>query len=138
MEVPRLGVKSELQLMAYATATATSDLGRICNLCHSLWQCLILNPPSKSRGQTHILLDTSQVLNLLSHNRNSCLVFFKYFIYSMRRCKVLEAREFCCFIRCLIPHFLEEHLTYRKHTINICWLNHLYIFIYGINLWWNV
>ena len=25
MEVPRLGVKSELQLLAYATATATPD-----------------------------------------------------------------------------------------------------------------
>ena len=32
MEVPRLGVQSELQLPAYATATAMSDLSRICNL----------------------------------------------------------------------------------------------------------
>ena len=29
MEVPRLGVKLELQLMAYATATATLDLSCI-------------------------------------------------------------------------------------------------------------
>ena len=33
MEVHRLGVKSELQLMA--CATATPDLSRICNLHHS-------------------------------------------------------------------------------------------------------
>ena len=32
MEVPRLGVKLELQLLAYATATAMSDLSRVCNL----------------------------------------------------------------------------------------------------------
>ena len=32
MEIPRLGVESELQLLATATATATTDLSHICNL----------------------------------------------------------------------------------------------------------
>ena len=32
LEVPRLGVLSELQLPAYTTATATQDPSRICNL----------------------------------------------------------------------------------------------------------
>ena len=32
MEVPRLGVKSELQPLAYATATGMPDLSRICDL----------------------------------------------------------------------------------------------------------
>ena len=32
MEVPRLGVKSELQLPAYTTGTATWDLSYVCNL----------------------------------------------------------------------------------------------------------
>ena len=31
----------------------------------------ILNPLSKARDQIHIFIDTSQVLSLLSHNRNS-------------------------------------------------------------------
>ena len=31
MEVPRLGVESELQLPAYTTATATQDLSRACD-----------------------------------------------------------------------------------------------------------
>ena len=35
MEVPRLGIESELQLLAYATATATLDPSLICNLYHS-------------------------------------------------------------------------------------------------------
>jgi len=33
MEVPRLGVKLELQLPAYTTATATPDPSCICDLC---------------------------------------------------------------------------------------------------------
>ena len=41
-EVPRLGVESELQLLACATATAMPDLRHICDLHHSSWQCQIL------------------------------------------------------------------------------------------------
>jgi len=58
MEVTSLGVKLELQLPAYAIAMATSDLSHICDLCHSLWQCWILNPLNKARYYTHILRDT--------------------------------------------------------------------------------
>ena len=61
MEVPRLGVKSELQLPAYTTATATWDPSRICSLHHSSWQCWILNPLSGARNWTLILMDTSWV-----------------------------------------------------------------------------
>jgi len=35
MEVSRLGVESELQLLAYATATATPNPSHICDLHHS-------------------------------------------------------------------------------------------------------
>ena len=56
MEVPRPGVKSELQLPAYTTATATWDLSCICNLCHSSWQRWILNPLKEPRDQTHDLM----------------------------------------------------------------------------------
>ena len=49
MEVPRLGVQSELHLLAYATAIATRDLSLVSDLHHSLWQCQILNPLSKGR-----------------------------------------------------------------------------------------
>ena len=43
MEVPTPGVESELQLQACVTATAMADLTHICNLCHSMWHCQILN-----------------------------------------------------------------------------------------------
>ena len=39
--VPRLGIKSELQLRACATATATWDLSYICDLHHSSGRCQI-------------------------------------------------------------------------------------------------
>ena len=44
MEVPRLEVKSELQLAAYTTATATQDPSRVCHLYLSSRQRQILNP----------------------------------------------------------------------------------------------
>ena len=58
MEVPKLGVESELQLSAYTTATATGNPSHVCNLHHSSWQHWILNPPREARDQTHILMDT--------------------------------------------------------------------------------
>ena len=61
MEGPRLGVKSELQLLAYARAIAMCDLSCVCHLHGSLQQCLILNPLSEARDRTCLLMDTSQI-----------------------------------------------------------------------------
>ena len=44
MEVPRLGVEWELQLLAYATATATRVLSPVCDPRHSSQQLGIRNP----------------------------------------------------------------------------------------------
>ena len=60
-DVPRLGVKLELQLPAYATATATWDLSHVCDLHHSSWPPQILNPLSEARDGTRILMDASRV-----------------------------------------------------------------------------
>jgi len=49
MEIPRPGVESELQLLAYATVIATQDLSLICDLHHSSQQHLILDPLSEAR-----------------------------------------------------------------------------------------
>ena len=61
MEVPRLGVKFELQLLAFATATATQYLSHICNLHNSSRQCWIPNPLSNSKDWTGILMDPSHI-----------------------------------------------------------------------------
>ena len=74
-----------LQLLAYATAPARQDPSSIYYLYHGSQQCQTPNPLSEAS----ILLDTSQVcfhwattrtptrqvLNLLSHSRNSWVLF---------------------------------------------------------------
>ena len=61
MEVPKLGVELELQLLAYTTATATQDLSHVCNLHHSSLQHWILNPLRKTRDRTYNLMVPSWV-----------------------------------------------------------------------------
>ena len=63
--------RRRIQLLAYTRATATGGPSHICDPHHSSQQYQILNPLSEARGQTHILMDTSWVCNLLSHNGNS-------------------------------------------------------------------
>ena len=53
MDVLRLKVKQELQLLAYITATATQDLNSVCDLHHRSRQCWIPDPLSKARDRTH-------------------------------------------------------------------------------------
>ena len=75
MEVPGIGVESDLWLPAY-TATPTQDLSHICNLHCSSWH-QIPDPLSEARDQTDILIYTSWVFNPPSHNGNSSPVFLK-------------------------------------------------------------
>ena len=57
LEDPRLGVEMKLQLLAYASVTATPDPSHICELHHRLWQHQILKPfDPKARDQTRILM----------------------------------------------------------------------------------
>ena len=56
MEVPQLGVESELQSPASTTATATPDPSRVCDQHHSSRQRQILNPRSEARDRTHNLM----------------------------------------------------------------------------------
>ena len=61
MEIPRLGVESEMQRPAAATAAAMQDLSHIFDLHHSSRQHQILNPLNKAGDGTHVLMDTSQI-----------------------------------------------------------------------------
>ena len=62
MEVSGLGVESELQLLAYVTATATECPSYICNLHTTAHHNTgSFNPRSEARDQTRILMDTSWV-----------------------------------------------------------------------------
>ena len=61
-------------------ATAQPWQRQICaswyDLPHSLRPNQILNPLREARDQTRILMDTSQVCNLLNHNANCKKIFF--------------------------------------------------------------
>ena len=74
MEVLRLGLKIRAAAagLHHSQGNARSEprLHRI------LQQCWILNPLSKARDQTCILMDTSLVFNLVRHNRNSKRLLF--------------------------------------------------------------
>ena len=101
MEVPRLGVELERQLLAYATATATLDLSHVFSLYHSLQRYWILKPLSEARDWTLIFMDTSWVCNLLSHNGNSNFFFllFKHrFIDFFPQWDIIDAHNLCLHI----------------------------------------
>ena len=61
MHIPKLGIESDLQALAYTTTTAMQDLSCICSLYHSSKQLRILNPLSKARDLTCVLMDAGQI-----------------------------------------------------------------------------
>ena len=76
MEIPDQGVRLELQLPVYGIATATLHPSHICNLCYSLQQHQTLSHWARPGIECTYTQTLCQVLNLLSHNRNSCIYFF--------------------------------------------------------------
>lgn len=79
MEVSRLEVELELQLLAYTTAIASQDLSRICNLHHSSRQRWILNPLGQARDQTHNLTVPSQIY-FCAMMETPCLTFLNFLV----------------------------------------------------------
>ena len=62
VEVPRLRVKLELQLLSYTIATAMPDPSHLCDLHHSSQHCWwILNPLSRAGYWTCVLVVTSRI-----------------------------------------------------------------------------
>ena len=70
-----------------ATATATMDPSRICDLHYSLWQYQILIPVNRARDQTHILRDNipEPQQELLLPYVCSSLRIYRYFNKKMLR-----------------------------------------------------
>ena len=71
MEVPGIGIELDLQLLAYAAATAMRGPSRTCNLHQSSQQLWILNSLNETSSQTHIPMDTSWAHNPLNHSGTS-------------------------------------------------------------------
>ena len=115
MEIPRPRIKSELQLPAYITATATQDLSRIHNLCHSLthWERPGLEPTS-----SWILC---WILNPLSHNKNSSKQYFLSTIYAIL--KVQRFKYPLYFLSCSVCK-VQQLVFYHGENI-MGWLRSL-------------
>ena len=102
MDVPRLGIESELQLPAYTTATTMLGPSHICNLHQSAWQHRILNLLSQARDWTPFLMDTSRI----------------YFCCTMTG---TPTPEVFCWVICLetasyLPT-IHSAFTHKKHSI---------------------
>ena len=98
MEVPRLGVQSELHLPAYTTAT--QDPSRVCNLHSSSWQHQIFNPLSflVDASQIHFpwaTMGTPRFICLMEKCQDDSsavcilLIFFSYFITNYWSCYII-------------------------------------------------
>ena len=70
MDIPRLGAESELWPPAYTTATAMWDTSHVFDLHYSSQQHQILNPSSKARDRTRVLVHTELRQERLIHNLN--------------------------------------------------------------------
>ena len=98
IEIPRLGVESELQVLGWATAISMQDLSHICDLYHSSWQYQILNPLNKAWYQTWILMDISQVCHPWTTIRTPKWDFFYFFWYILLVWR--NTTDFCILILC--------------------------------------
>ena len=113
MEVPRLGVKSELQLPAYTTDMAVWDPSRIWDLLHSSGQHWILNPLSEARNRTCFLMVASWVcycwatVGMLL----SCTFYLLSFL-TVSYCLIRDSRPFYKVCRVLKVHILQSFECY--------------------------
>ena len=77
------GVQSELQPLAYATATVTQDPSQVCDLHHSSWQRWILNPLSEARDRIPFSWMLVGFVNQWAVEGTPCSIFListKYFL----------------------------------------------------------
>ena len=123
MDIPRLGVESELQLPGTATATATWDPSHICNLYHSSWQHWILNQLSRARVQTRIFMGTSWVCYHWATTGTPC----EFLIHS----------GFKLFLRYVIFSYFLWVCDLSFHPSNIFWRTKAFKFWFCFKGWFR-
>ena len=118
MEVPRLGVESELQLPACATATATPDPSQVCYLHHGLQQCQILNPLSEARIKP---VSSWMLIRFISIGAHRELLLI-----------VLEMKSFWEIIQFRLLIFKGQKTEAKKGEATCSWLHNQTIDILGL------
>ena len=133
MEVPRLGVGSELQLPAYATATVTRDPSLIFNLHHSSRRHWILNLLNEARDGNCILMDTSWVhyrWAMMGPPRRADIMYTTGICRELPRPKGHSKQLFILFLS-MTYNTTDKFSSYRflKNSIDsyTCWTPKLYI-----------
>ena len=105
--------------VAYGSSWARGGIGaiavghgsvasRMCDLHHSSWQHQILNPLNEARDWMHILMDTSWILNLLSHNRNFKNAIFKMLYIFYPKVLLIINSSFNCTGICIVNIWFSE------------------------------
>ena len=127
MEVPRLGVESELQPLAYTTAIATPDPSHGWDLYHSSRQCWILNLLSEARGRTRNLMVTIRIHFCYTTPGTPTPAFhvtFSFFAIHLVNhvCKTIM------FNKNGYPQFIFE--KYKGYSLILSSNNEIYIYIY--------
>ena len=90
MEVPRRGVKSELQLLVYTRPIPQQCLiWAVSVTSHGSQQHQILNPLSKARGQIDILIDTSHVHYCWATTETPITSFLESKFGVLRKCQIV-------------------------------------------------
>ena len=117
MEVPRLGVELELQLLATATATAMPDLSHICKLHHSSQQHWILTHwtrPGIKPVSSWILVSflnswVATGMPLFLFSSLFIKIFFKYIWFIM--CQFLLRAKWLICIHIYVMHTFFHHFS---------------------------
>ena len=132
MEVSRLEVESELQLLAYTTATATPDPSHVCDVHHSSRQHWILNPLSKARDQTCVLIDTDHIYFRWATTGTPEEVTFELRPEGWTPwvvCKTFYTIPASYNLDCVLGHFLQ--VTLEWWLLNLICIYILYIFVFS-------
>ena len=101
----------------YATATAMQDLSYIYDLCHSLWQHQILNPLSKARDWTWILMTLCGFLPIVrfltTEPQGECQksIFWKPFEIN----SILTTLLKLLYPKIIIINYKQQH-SWHEHT----------------------
>ena len=122
MEVPRLGVKSELQLPAFTTATATPDSSYTCDLYHSSQLEWVIVTPY---GIEEVLL-FPKVLSCRYQKKTALLFLFFFFLWvgiavSSKRIYLMDKANKQWTLKGRGQWLTEQRISYLKFFLS--WLN---------------
>ena len=116
MEDPGLRAELELQLQAYTTAITLPDPSYVCDLHQSSWQHQIINPLSKARDQTHIIMDTSSLTTEPQWELPSCLLNQQInFINSITK----DTSPILSFLLCIFSSYLVSMIPVAPFQLNV-------------------